>query len=117
MKFKKIFAVLIVFVCISNLSAAEYEIGAEKLKAQKYPDTPQKSFRLNGKNIQIKTPDSSITAFWSAHKIQPSANFITFKAKSLHNKNVSFKTHVRMHATHASDHDKCNGSAEDKLFQ
>lgn len=116
MKFKKIFAVSAIFICISNISAAEYEIDAKKLKVQKYPDTPQKSFAVNGKNIQIKTPNSSITAFWDAHKIQPSANFITFKAKSLQNKNISFKAHVLMHATHASDNDKCNGSAEDKFF-
>ena len=114
MKFFAIFAVFFNFLCVY---AAEYEISAQNLKAQKHSDLPQESFALNGKNIQIKTPRTSVFTAWVIHNIQPSDNFLTFSAKALNDKNIPFKALISMRAYHANDNAKCMGNAEQKFFK
>lgn len=114
MKFFVFFAVL---SCISTAFSAVYEIGASNFKLYKHSDSPQKSFGLNGKNIQIKTAKSSIFTAWAGHDIQPSSNFISFKIKSLQSEKAKFKAHIQMIAYHVDRNDKCKGRAKDKFFE
>ncbi|MBR1965380.1 MAG: hypothetical protein IKA22_02095 [Lentisphaeria bacterium] len=113
----KHFIFLTVLSFISIASATVYEIGAANFKLYKHSNPPQKSFGLNGKNIQIKTPGSSIFTAWAGHRIQPSSNFISFKIKSLQSAKAGFKTHIQMIAYHVDRNDQCKGRAKDKFFE
>ena len=114
MKFFVFFAVL---SCISTAFSAVYEIGASNFKLYKHSDSPQKSFGLNGKNIQIKTAKSSIFTAWAGHDIQPSSNFISFKIKSLQSAKANFKVHIQMIAYHVDRNDKCAGFTLSAMFK
>ena len=111
------FIFFIILSCISTAFSAVYEIGAANFRPHRYSESPKKSFGLNGKNIQIKTTDSSIFTAWAGHGIQPSSNFISFKIKSLQSAKAKFKTSIQMIAYHVDRNDQCNGRAKDKFFE
>ena len=104
------------FIFIFNLYAFDNVIGVDNLSSLNYNGSPRDHFALNGSMIRLKTPGTLLDAVWAGHKITPSENSISFKAKSINGKNVFFNLKISMHTQHGDQSEKCNGNAETKYF-
>ena len=117
MNLNRLLTTVVSLLFIFKISAFETSIDPDHLSARTYKDSPQKSFALNDKNMQIKTPETSLVAAWVGHNISVSSeNSISFKAKALKNENILFNCKVQMLTYHTSPAEKCNGSARSKFF-
>ena len=117
MNLNRLLTTVVSLLFIFKISAFETSIDPDHLSARTYKDSPQKSFALNDKNMQIKTPETSLVAAWVGHNISVSSeNSIFFKAKALKNENILFNCKVQMLTYHTSPAEKCNGSARSKFF-